>query len=320
MSPVAVPRIRVVLLNWNDRPQSEACLARVMASRGVRPDVVVVDNGSSGDDARHFRDRLGDDRVVALPENTGYAGGMNAGLAFWLTEGSADSILVITPDAAVEPDTLDKLERELSHRANAAIVGPLVIHSHGDDRQEVSAGGRIEPARVSASLLRKPLSERPYDADWIDGCCMLIRPDVLADVEPFDERFFIYYEETDFCTRVRRAGWRIRVVPDAVVFHPKSPGTLPPYYFYYMVRNRYLFWRKNFGIGMGRVALVVAALTLKSWASVGRSLVQPRRRPDWRRRLRDARLQLRAAWGGTIDHVKARYGRIPDSRLRRAGT
>lgn len=309
--------IRVVLLNWNERKQAEHCLDRLHASESVDLDVLVVDNGSTGDDVERFRERIGADRVVALPENTGYAGGMNAGLRFWRSRPAPKPILLITPDASVATDTLRRLAAELEAQPDVGIVGPLVIHSSADGGR-LSAGGWIDPRRVSARFLDEPLADRPYPVDWIDGCCMLIRPSVLDSVEPFDDRYFIYYEETDLCARVVRAGWQIRVVPAAAVHHPKAPGTLPSYYFYYMVRNRYLFWRKNFGIRAPRVAAVVAGLTVRAWASVAKSLALPGRRRDWRARLRDARLQLRAARVGTLDHLNARYGRIPESRMPRS--
>lgn len=311
------PLIRVVLLNWNDRKGADRCIDRLEGSEGVRVDILLVDNGSSRDDAGYFRDRLGPDRVRALADNTGYAGGMNAGMAFWRAAGVAEPVLIITPDAAVGPETLRRLWEELDAWPGTGIVGPVVVYSReGDGR--MSAGGEVDPGRVSARLYPRAMADGPYPVDWIDGCCMLVRPEVLDSVEPFDERFFIYYEETDFCTRVKRAGWEIHVVPAATVDHPKQAGTLPPYYFYYMVRNRYLFWRKHSGIRFPRVALVVAGLTLRSWLAVLKWAVLRRSRGEARARLRDARLQLRAAWFGTLDHFRGCYGRMSASRMPRS--
>jgi N-acetylglucosaminyl-diphospho-decaprenol L-rhamnosyltransferase len=311
------PRVRVVLLNWNDREQTERCLAAVAASEGVTPDVLVVDNGSAADDAGHFRARLGADRVLALPNNRGYAGGMNAGLAFWRERGGDDPLLVLTPDATIRPSTLRLLLDELNATPDAGVVGPVVIYSR--ELGLLSAGGMVDPSRARAPAVPGPLGDAPYDTHWIDGCCMLIRPAALDDVAPaFDERYFAYFEETDFNGRVRAVGWRVRVVPGAVIDHPKSVGTLPPYYFYYMTRNNYLFWRKNFGVGTARVAVNVAWSTARSVASAVRALVVPRRRPELRARVRDARLQVRGALLGTRDHLRGRYGRMPDATMPRS--
>jgi len=306
--------IRVVLLNWNERDQTGRCLDAVAASTGIEADVLVVDNGSVDDDAGHFRARLGPDRILAVPENRGYAGGMNAGLAFWREVGGDVPILVLTPDAIVHPSTLRLLLDEMEATGDAGVVGPLVIYSR--EAGLASAGGTVDPQRVRATPVPEPLADVPYDTDWVDGCCMLIRPAALDAVVPaFDERFFAYFEETDFAGRIRAAGWLVRVVPGAVVDHPKSVGTLPPHYFYYMVRNRYLFWQKNFGVGMPRVAVDIAWATIRSWASAARALVIPARRHELAGRLRDARLQLRAAWAGTRDHLRGRYGPMPAATM-----
>lgn len=306
-------RVTVVLLNWNEFEAASACLDRVLASEGVEPDVLVVDNASSGDDAARFTERLGPDRVLAREENTGYAGGMNAGLNFWRERNDPAPVLIITPDVAVHPGTLRGLLDELRATPEAGIAGPVVVYSRTEGR--LSAGGTVDRRKVRARLVPTVRESAPHDVDWIDGCCMLVRREALRDVTGFDERYFIYFEETDFCGRVRAAGWRIRLVPSAEVDHPKSVGTLPPYYFYYMVRNRYLFWKKNFGVGPVRVALDVATATARSVGSVAKSLVVPGRRGELRKRVRDARLQLRAARVGTLDHLRGRYGRMPASRM-----
>ena len=308
--------VRVVLLNWNDREQADRCLAAVLDSEGVRPDVLVVDNGSEADDAGFFRDRLGDDRVLALPENTGYAGGMNAGLEFWRAEAGDDPVLLVTPDARVQPDTLAALADELDRDPTVGLVGPVVVHSRVGDGW-VTAGGRVRTGLVRSEPLRHVQADRPYDADWIDGCCMLIRRELLDELGGIDDRFFIYFEEVDLCRRAREAGWKVRVLPGVEIDHPKSLGSLAPYYFYYMVRNRYLFFRKGHGIRAPRVALGVLGSTLHSWASVAKALLVPGRRRELRLRLRDARLQLRGAVLGTLDHLRGRYGRMPAGRMGR---
>jgi GT2 family glycosyltransferase len=306
--------IRVVLLNWNTRHQTEVCLAALARSLDVEPDVLVVDNASRGGDAAFFAARLEPDRVLPLAENRGYTGGMNAGIRFWFEAGSEAPILVLTPDALVEPGTLRRLLDEMDATPDAGVVGPLVVHCRQSGR--VSAGGVVDGRRLLSWTLPHPLAGTPYDTDWIDGCCMLLRPEALADVSPpFDERFFAYYEETEFCGRVRAAGWRVRVVPDAVVDHPKSVGTLPPHYFYYMVRNRYLFWQTSQGASTFRVAPGVAWATARSCASAVRALLLPSGRHEWRARVRDARLQLRGAWAGTRDHLRRRYGAMPDATM-----
>jgi GT2 family glycosyltransferase len=313
----ATRTIRAVLLNWNSREQAYRCLERLRASAGVTVDTLVVDNGSAGDDADWFRERVDEDRVLALAENTGYAGGMNAGIRYWLEQGGSQPILIITPDAGVNDHTLRLLHDQLDSAPDIGIVGPAMFYARGL-KPWVSAGGVVEPDHTRVRLLPVDTQTEPGDVDYVDGCCMLCRPLALADVVGFDPGYFIYYEEIDLCGRVRDAGWRVRVVPAAEVDHPKDVGRHPPYYFYYMTRNRFRFWKKNYDVGFTPVAGRLVVETARSWASALRAIVVPSRRPDWRGAMRDARLQTRALVHGTRDHLADRYGRMPDGRMPKA--
>jgi GT2 family glycosyltransferase len=312
------PRVRAVVLNWNDAEQTERCVERLLASRGARVEVVVVDNGSRGDDAdrlgQWLQPRPGANRVLALPENRGYAGGMNAGLEHWLAEGGSQPILVVTPDAAVAPDTVRVLAEELERTPDAGVVGPVMYHDRGHPPW-LGAGGRIDPRRARAALLPQVPSPAPYDADYVDGCCMLVRTAALQDGVRFDQDYFAYFEEMDFCLRLAASGWRTRVVPAAEVDHPKVLARHPAHYFYYMARNRYLFWRRNGAVPFPRVAAHLLLDNLRNWAMVPRAALDRSHPADWRTRLRFAILHTRGALQGTRDHLRGRYGRMPDGRM-----
>lgn len=302
-------RIVATIVNWNEYDRTVTCLERLVRSEGVSPRVLVVDNGSRGEDADRLESRSDVERVVRLSENRGYAGGMNAGLRAWLAEDVKDPILILTPDAELAPRALRRLVDALDAEPGAGVVGPVVVYRDGPD-PILGAGGRIEPERVRASLIRRPPEERVYEVGWIDGCCMLVRPEALASVGGFDERYFIYFEETDLCHRLHRAGWSVHVARDAIVRHPKEDGLWPYYYYYYMTRNRFLFWRKSFDIGTAPVLARVGVAVIRTFGSWIQSLVLPRL---WRAspaRMRHFGRQLRGAIAGTRDHLRGRYGRM----------
>lgn len=303
-------RVAVTLVNWNEYGRTVECLERLHASEGVRARVLVVDNGSAGDDAERLRARPDVERVVALRENRGYAGGMNTGLRAWLEAETSDPILILTPDVELKPDTLARMAAALEAEARAGVVGPVVVYREGPDGL-ISAGGRIEASGIRTVMNREVPDGSMREVDWIDGCCMLLRPEAAADAGGFDERYFIYFEEIDLCHRVRRAGWSVIVALDAAVRHPKEEALRPAYYYYYMVRNRFLFWRKNFGIGFARVAARVAVATAGMTGSWLKSMAVPRLRRERRNRLTRLSLHLRGVAAGTRDHLRGRYGRMP---------
>jgi GT2 family glycosyltransferase len=307
-------RVRAVVLNWNDVARTEQCLNRLLASEGVEVDTLVVDNASAGDDVHRLRERLGAGRVLQLPENRGYAGGMDAGLDFWLAEGGEDPILLVTPDAAVAPDAVRLLLDEMDREPGVGVAGPVMYYGR-EPGAKVHAGGRVEPRRVRAGLVARTSGAPVVDADYVDGCCMLVRPAAIPRGVRFDPDYFLYFEEIDFCERVLESGWRVSVVQEAEVDHPKRIGGQPPHFFYYMARNRYRFWKKNHGIGFPCVAVQLAGETFRAWASAARAAVVPARRVELRDRMRDAKLHTRGVVQGTRDHLAGRAGRMPDGRM-----
>jgi len=315
--------VLVAILNWHSAPATLECLAAVARSRGVGVEVLVVDNGSTDGSAEELARVLGGGveglagvigegastlqgvHYLPLPRNNGYAGGMNAALE-WAAGVGAEYVLLLTPDALVGPETIGRLTAALEADPGAGVAGPVVVYRAGPERL-IGAGGSIDPGRVRADLYRTVGGDKPYPVDWIDGCCMLVRREAVAVVGGFDERYFLYFEETDLCARLGAAGWRILLVPDAEVLHEKV-GAPASYYYYYMNRNRYHFWNKNFGVHPARVALAIAGETGGLAASWGLSLCLPsrrHRRADDRKRLA---LQLQAMIKGARDYRRGRLG------------
>lgn len=308
----AEPRVLAVILNWRAADETSACAEAVLASRGVSPELLIVDNASGDGGARRLAARFGEHRVIALPENRGYAGGMNAGLERWLDRYPDEYALVLTQDARVLPDTIARLVAALDADGCAAAAGPLVYDVGSPDRL-LSAGRVLHTRSARDRHLRAPRSGFPYAVDGIDGCCMLLRRRAVERLAGFDERYFMYWEETDFCHRARQRGWRVLVAPDAVVRHPGGPTARPHYYHYYMARNRLLFWRESHGIGAARVAAGMTADAMRAAASAALSALWPGRWPALPARLLHLGRKLRAGAAGVRDHIRGRYGRMERS-------
>lgn len=305
---MSAPDIFVVALTRNGAPTVTRGIESVLASEGVTVDFVVVDNASTDGSGERLARRFGEEHVLRIAANTGYTGGMNAGIARWRERGGESHLLLMTQDMTLDPSALGRMLAALRANPGAGLAGPLVLYR--DDAERVfSAGGRIEPRRARSYQLRELAGHATYPVDWIDGCCMLIRPEVIEAIGGLDDRYFIYFEETDFCRRAGAAGWSILLVPEARAWQEKD--TIPaPYYFYFMARNRYLFWRKNYGVGGAVVALTLA----RELAGLAKGVVLP---PGGRSRSLALRWLLRHARGtmlGTRDYVRGRFGPAPEMR------
>jgi GT2 family glycosyltransferase len=188
-------------------------------------EVVVVDSGSHDGTAAAVCSRFPQVRVLPQVDNVGFGRGCNLGTSVT----GAERILFLNPDAVVSLDSIRQLLDHLDAYPGVAAVGPEIVDPDG---ALAPSGQRfpsltIELARqwmplVAPLGLLDPTPPPPSSAgkvDWISGACMLVRRSAWEDIGPFDERFFLYYEETDWCRRARSRGWEVHYVPSARAVH-----------------------------------------------------------------------------------------------------
>lgn len=244
-------QVAVVIPVWNQLELTRRCLRSLCESTHQAAQVIVVDNGSWPDPRAALESAFPGLVVLRLERNRGFAGGSNVGIRHALADG-ADAVLVLNNDAVAEPTMLAHLVRAVSADGRTAAAGvktltdetPPRIHAaysvltfHGP---LVRVEGWLEPA------IERFDDER--DADSVSGGAILIRRSALEAIGDFDEEFFAYHEDVDWCTRARRAGWRIRYVPAARVYHRMHASTGGGYgspVIYLVARNSVLFVRKH---------------------------------------------------------------------------
>lgn len=274
------PVVAIIILTWNQRDLTLDCLASVDLMRYPTEclRVVVVDNGSSDGTIAAVKTRFPSVIVVENGENLGFAEGNNAGLRSVLAE-PAEYIMLLNNDTVVDVQMLAQLIAVMESRPDVGIVGPKMLYF---DPPDViwSAGSQLGRlpwiSRHLQSNQRDTGSlEPPRPVDFICGCGILLRRAVIDQIGLLDARFFIYYEETDWCLRAHHAGWRILYVPSARLWHRVSQamGATSPATDYYMNRNLFLFIAKNRSWAQRMVMipavllrqlLAIAAYTLKS--------------------------------------------------------
>jgi GT2 family glycosyltransferase len=228
-SAPGTPAIAVIVLTWNGRDLTLDCLdslARV-ATAGVR--VIVVDNASADGTVEAIRARFGAEvTVLSNPSNLGYAAGNNAGIERALDDG-ADLVLLLNNDTIVDPAFIDELVRGLAAAPGAGIAGPKTYYASPPDRIWF-AGGEVSLWRGTARHIGIRQTDRgqydtPRDVDYVSGCALLARREVFETIGMLDTAYRAYFEDTDFCMRAARAGFRIRYVPAAKVWHRISAST-----------------------------------------------------------------------------------------------
>lgn len=267
MSPVAV-----VIASWNTRDLLDACLASVLASEGAAYlDVVVVDNASSDGSAELVAERHPSVRLIANADNRGFAAATNQGIAATATP----LVLLLNSDTEVAPDAIGALESALAVDSGLGAVGARLVDPDGVVQPSCSRAPtawretvhvlRLEG--VARGLDYPPatwLSDSPVDVDVVQGACLMVRREVIDVVGGLDEGYFMYSEETEWCERIRTAGWRLAWVPSATVVHHGGGSTrlVPSEMFAHLYASKLRFLRRNRGAGAARafkVALAIAA-------------------------------------------------------------
>jgi GT2 family glycosyltransferase len=255
MPSVSNSSVAIILLNWNGYQHSLDCLKSLAELTYTNYQVILVDNHSEDDSGARLKEAFPSIELIQNEENVGFTGGNNVGIAFAMNQG-CDYVLLLNNDTKVKPDFLDKLLETAAAKPNAGIVQPLILLME-DPRLIWSAGGSINAlGSAKTNGDRLPLSSLTRDneeLDWATGCCMLLPRDVIDKVGSMAPAFFAYFEDVDWSLRIRKAGFRLYLAPQSIIFHEgnasskqkSSEGTLSPTVFYLHARNQLFLLRRH---------------------------------------------------------------------------
>jgi GT2 family glycosyltransferase len=219
----SLPRLGVVVLNWNGLDHLPSCLDSLRESDHPDFFVLVVDNGSVDGSVAWLKERR-DVELLPLDENLRFAGGNNAGAARAIELG-ARHLLILNNDTTVEREALRELGGALAG-GTCDVVGPQIVYASAPDR--IWFGGGIFHAAwgfVAHRDIRRPISagrSMPGPTDWVTGCALAIGTDLWQQLGGLDEGYYIYSEDVDLCLRARDAGGRIAYWPAARIRHAVS--------------------------------------------------------------------------------------------------
>lgn len=222
----------IIVVNYNSGPHLADCLES-LSRQGNRSaaSVTVVDNGSQDGSLERARRRYPDHRYLLNPVNRGFAAGVNQALAF----ARAEHILLVNPDVIVLPGALRRMQDFMDRTPRCGVLGGEILDAAGryqptarrfPDYFNVVFGRRSLLRRL---LPRNPGSRRylyldldrsrPQPVDFLEGSLWMIRRRALEDTGPFDEDFFLYLEDADFCRRMAGQGWETWWLPKAYAIH-----------------------------------------------------------------------------------------------------
>jgi len=225
--------VDVVVVAYNSRDHLRACVEPLAGAADI--EVFVADNACPQRSPEVIADLPV--RVVDVGHNAGFAAGCNAGAR----EGSSDAVLFLNPDARIESGGLRRLTAVLEEDETCAVVGPHVVGDHGETQFSMRRAPSLRRAFSEALFLHHPFPRGRWTTDivrdgydriqspaWVSGSVLLVRRRVFEELGGFNERFFMYSEDTDLCIRARERGLTVRYEPGVTARHTGGASAPAP--------------------------------------------------------------------------------------------
>jgi len=298
-----IPSVLIQLLNFNSEQDTIACLASLEKLAYANYEILVIDNGSQNASIKAIREAYPLIQIHTNPQNLGFAAGNNVGLRYAAIHNHKYTLL-LNNDTVVDPDFLGTLVDVAETSSRVAMLGPTIYY-YDLPNTIWSAGGRIDRLTGQTEMIGLGETDQdfagsgPREVDFITGCALLVRMSACDQIGFLDPRFFLYYEEVEWCARASAAGYLIYHIPASKIWHKISPESRAssPLVHYYMTRNRLLF-------------LKAARLGWQAWMHTllfeyARTMLSWSLRPKWR-----SKKTLRNAMAGAIlDYSMGRFGK-----------
>ncbi len=219
-------KVAVIILNWNGLELTKRSVRDVLASSYQAVDVYILDNGSKNNEATKLIKEFGNTVFIERSEtNLGFAGGNNHVVNTLLPSEQYTYFLLLNQDTQVDSDCIERLVNHMKQNRMTAVCGPLVLEADTSIVQSFGADINMNTGKVISRLKNKPVDTVPDEPTLVDcvvGNCFMVRANIVQELGLFDEQYFAYYEEADWCTRVRQHGYNCMVIPQARISHDKG--------------------------------------------------------------------------------------------------
>ncbi len=317
-----VPSICIILLNWNGKADTLACLASLAAVDYPHFQILVVDNGSTDDSVAVFRALYPMLPILETHANLGFAGGNNRAIE-WALGKSYEWIVLLNNDTTVDPHFLRALMQAAAVEPKARILGAKIYRA-GDPQRIDHLGGVwdkdcAEFRSLAAGQLDEGQFETMREVDYVCGAALCMHRSVPETIGFLEARFFLFWEESDFCVRARRAGYEIWTAPQAKVWHKVSASFIggKPHAQYFWWRSRLLWIERNCALRelcaiYMRIVLPEIGRWMRHWIlkeleCLARRWIQGKEEA----RALEKRRRYRAGIGGIRDYFRRQFGNAP---------
>ena len=253
-------KVAVVILNWNRKSDTIECLESIQKLQitNYKLQIIIVDNASTDGSVQEFK-KLKDIALVQNKENLGYTGGNNCGIEKALELGT-DFVMVLNNDTVLDKNLVEEFLKAAEENPDVGIFTPKIYFAKGFEfhkerykSEELgkviwAAGGSIDWNNVfginrGVDEVDTGQYDQVEEVDFGSGACLFVKREVFEKVRMFDDRYFMYYEDADFCVRAKKEGYKVLYIPRAKLWHKVagSSGIGSGLNDYFISRNRLLF-------------------------------------------------------------------------------
>ena len=260
--------LSVIIVNWNSKELLLPCLDSIYQTcQGVAMEVFVIDNASTDGSGEAVKERFPKVTFIQNQKNVGFAMANNQALR--LSKGNY--LLLLNPDTKMKEGAIERLVSLMESSPEAGVVGAQLLNDDGSKQNSIANFPSLATEFLNKSLLRWlfpkqfPGKERDYsnplEVDSVIGACMMVRREAMDQVGLLDEEYFLFLEETDWCYRMKKEGWKVYHIPQAEIYHfqgksaerEKRKAKIEYY------RSRYYFFKKNRG-GLQEFILLIGLM------------------------------------------------------------
>jgi len=248
------PKVSIIILNWNGLGDTIECLESLKKITYPNYEVIVVDNGSEGNDAQVLREKFGDYiHLIQNDRNYGFAEGNNIGMRYAINSGT-QYMLLLNNDTVVDTDFLTELVKNAEVDAMIGIVGPKIYYYDFEGKDDIiwSAGGKIHWWRlqvyhhIGLNDNDLPKYQNTISVDWVTGAAMMIKSSTIEQLSFLNSRYFFGMEDVEYCIKARKRDYGVVYVPSARIWHKVSasakrynPTLADPSPYYHLVRQNF---------------------------------------------------------------------------------
>lgn len=243
-----------IIVNWNTRYLLTNCINSIYSTvAGFHYQIYMIDNGSNDDSVSVVRNQFSDVKIIENSENKGFAAAVNQALG----ENLARYTVLLNTDSVLQKGAIHTLYTFMEQHGDSGMVGAQLIKPDGTRQHSYDNYPTLATELFNKSFLRiffphkypskKQVLNQPVEVESVIGACLMVRNETVKQVGRLDENYFFFLEETDWCYRIRKAGWKIYHVPDAKVIHigGESKKMAPWQAQVEYCRSLYIFFKKN---------------------------------------------------------------------------